>query len=102
MSPNGYERVHICDSHVCEPRFPAKYETFVKIEKLEADFKDFVGTLDEQVKAAGDKKDEIMPKLREEYGKENAKKDEAVAAVKASGMGSAKSVKALTGSKAEL
>merc|ERR1711920_1017501 len=64
------------------------------IEELEAGFKTFVGTLDAQVKEAGDKKDEIMPKLRAEYKKESDKKDEAVAAVKASGMGLAKSVKA--------
>lgn len=73
-----------------------------KIEKLEAGFKDFVSTLDDQVKAAGDKKEEIMPKLREQYGKESGKKDEAVAAVKASGMGLAKAVQAFAGTKAEL
>jgi len=74
------------------------------IEELDAGFKTFVGTLDAQVKAAGDKKDEIMPGLREEYKKESDKKDEAVAAVKASGMGLAKSVKAFKASsnKAEL
>jgi len=68
------------------------------IEELEAGFKAFVGTLDAQVKEAGDKKDEIMPKLRAEYKKESDKKDEAVAAVKASGMGLAKSVKAFKAS----
>jgi len=73
-----------------------------KIEELEAAFKTFVGTLDKQVEAAGDKKDEIMPKLREEYGKENTKKDEAVAEVKASGIGLAKAVKAFASSKSEL
>jgi len=73
-----------------------------KIEELEAAFKAFVGTLDEQVKAAGDKKDEIMPKLREEYGEKSAKKDAAVAEVKASGMGLAKAVKAFAASKQEL
>jgi hypothetical protein len=74
------------------------------IEELEAGFKTFVGTLDAQVKAAGDKKDEIMPRLRAEYKTESEKKDEAVAAVKASGMGLAKSVKAFKAStnKAEL
>merc|ERR1712242_95187 len=50
------------------------------IEKLEADFKTFVGTLDAQVKEAGDKRDEIMPRLRAEYKKESDKKDDAVAA----------------------
>jgi len=70
-----------------------------KIEELEAGFKAFVGTLDEKVKAAGDKKDEIMPKLREEYGAESKKKDAAVAEVKESGMGLAKAVKAFTASK---
>lgn len=73
-----------------------------KVEALEADFKNFVGTLDAQVKAAGDKKNEIMPKLREEYGAESAKKDAAVAEVKASGLGLAKAVKAFTANKAEL
>jgi len=73
-----------------------------KIEELETGFKAFVETLDTQVKEAGDKKDEIMPRLREEYGKKNTEKDEAVAAVKASGMGMAKAVKAFAGSKAEL
>jgi len=73
-----------------------------KIEKLEEDFKAFVGTLDAQVEAAGDKKDEIMPRLREEYGKESKKKDAAVEAVKASGLGLAKSVKAFTATKDEL
>jgi hypothetical protein len=74
------------------------------IEELEAGFKTFVGTLDAQVKEAGDKKDEIMPRLRAEYKAESEKKDEAVAAVKASGMGLAKSVKAFKAStsKAEL
>merc|ERR1712157_695643 len=72
------------------------------IEELEAGFKTFVGTLDAQVKEAGDKKDEIMPKLREEYKKESEKKEAAVAAVKASGMGMAKSVKAFKAKKAEL
>merc|ERR1711865_968087 len=74
------------------------------IDELEAGFKTFVGTLDAQVKEAGDKKDEIMPRLREEYKAESEKKDEAVAAVKASGMGLAKSVKAFKAStsKAEL
>mmetsp|Transcript_51260 Transcript_51260/g.136142 ORF Transcript_51260/g.136142 Transcript_51260/m.136142 type:complete len:188 (+) Transcript_51260:199-762(+) len=74
------------------------------IEELEAGFKTFVGTLDAQVKAAGDKKNEIMPRLRKEYQAESDKKDEAVAAVKASGMGLAKSVKAFKAStsKAEL
>jgi hypothetical protein len=73
-----------------------------KIEKLEEDFKTFVGTLDAQVEAAGDKKEEIMPRLREEYGKESAKKDAAVAEVKASGMGLAKAVKAFQSAKVEL
>mmetsp|Transcript_102606 Transcript_102606/g.278862 ORF Transcript_102606/g.278862 Transcript_102606/m.278862 type:complete len:188 (-) Transcript_102606:169-732(-) len=75
-----------------------------EIEELEAAFKAFVGTLDAQVKAAGDKKNEIMPRLRKEYQAESDKKDEAVAAVKASGMGLAKSVKAFKAStgKAEL
>merc|ERR1712032_289140 len=73
-----------------------------KLEKLEADFKAFVGTLDKQVEEAGDKKNEIMPRLREEYGKESKKKDAAVAEVKASGMGLAKSVKAFKASKEEL
>jgi len=86
----------------------AELDTFIqeattKIEQLEADFKTFVGTLDKQVEEAGDKKDEIMPKLREEYGKKNSEKEAAVAEVKASGMGLAKSVKAFTSSsKAEL
>mmetsp|Transcript_32565 Transcript_32565/g.92916 ORF Transcript_32565/g.92916 Transcript_32565/m.92916 type:complete len:188 (+) Transcript_32565:241-804(+) len=75
-----------------------------EIEELEAAFKAFVGTLDAQVKAAGDKKDEIMPRLRQEYKAESERKDEAVAEVKASGMGLAKSVKAFKAStgKAEL
>jgi len=77
-------------------------EGTTKIEELEADFKTFVGTLDKQVEAAGDKKDEIMPKLREEYGKKNTEKEAAVAEVKGSGLGLAKSVKAFTGSKTEL
>merc|ERR1712194_38764 len=64
------------------------------IEELEAGFKTFIETLDAQVKEAGDKKDEIMPGLRAEYKAKMEKKDEAVAAVKASGMGLAKSVKA--------
>jgi len=68
------------------------------IEELEAGFKAFVGTLDAKVKEAGDKKDEIMPKLRAEYKAESQKKDEAVAAVKNSGMGLAKSVKAFKAS----
>jgi len=72
------------------------------IEKLEAGFKEFFLTLDEQVKAAGDKKEEILPKLKEEYKKEQAAKDKAVAAVKDSGLGLAKAVKAFAGSKAEL
>merc|ERR1711957_108404 len=62
------------------------------IEELEAGFKAFVGTLDAQVEAAGDKKDDIMEGLREQYGKESSKKDAAVAEVKASGMGLAKAV----------
>jgi len=73
-----------------------------KIEELETGFKAFVDTLDAQVKEAGDKKDEIMPKLREEYGKKSGEKDEAIAKVKASGMGLAKAVKAFAGSKSEL
>jgi len=77
-------------------------ERTAKIEELEAGFKTFVGTLDKQVEAAGDKKEEIMPKLREEYGAESAKKDAGVAEVKASGMGLAKAVKAFTASKSEL
>jgi hypothetical protein len=68
------------------------------ITKLEADFKAFVGTLDARVKEAGDEKDAIMPGLRAEYKAESEKKDEAVAAVKASGMGLAKSVKAFKAS----
>jgi len=72
------------------------------IADLEAGFKTFVGTLDEQVKAAGDKKDEIMPKLREEYGAKSAKKDAAVAEVKGSGLGLAKAVQAFAASKSEL
>jgi len=72
------------------------------IQELEAGFKAFVGTLDAQVKEAGDKKDEIMPRLRAEYKAESDKKDEKVAAVKASGMGLAKSVKAFKASKNEL
>jgi len=82
----------------------AELDTFIqegatKIGQLEAVFETFVGTLDKQVVEAGDKKDEIMPRLREEYGKELAKKDAAVAEVKASGMGLAKSVKAFADSK---
>merc|ERR1712151_321358 len=69
------------------------------IEELEAGFKTFVGTLDARVKEAGDKKDEIMPGLRKEYQAESQKKEEAVAAVKASGMGLAKSVKAFKAKK---
>lgn len=85
----------------------AELDTFIqdgkaKIEKFEADFKTFVGTLDAQVKEAGEKKDEIMPRLREEYAQEIKKKDAAVEEVKASGMGLAKAVKAHTASKAEL
>merc|ERR1712242_352599 len=68
------------------------------IQKLEADFKAFVGTLEAQVKEAGDKKDEIMPGLRKQYKAESEKKDEAVAAVKNSGMGLAKSMKAFKAS----
>jgi len=67
-----------------------------QIEELEAAFKAFVATLEAQVEAAGDKKDEIMPRLQEEYGTESTKKDAAVAAVKASGMGIAKAVKSFT------
>jgi len=72
------------------------------IEELEAGFKAFVGTLDARVEAAGDKKDDIMEGLREEYAKESAKKDAAVAEVKASGMGLAKAVKAAAASNEEL
>jgi len=72
------------------------------LEKIEADFKTFVGTLDAQVEKAGDKKEEIMERLREEYGAESKKKDEAVEKVKSSGLGLAKSVKAFTASKEEL
>jgi hypothetical protein len=73
-----------------------------QIAELEAGFKTFVGTLDAQVKAAGDKKDEIMPRLRSEYAAESAKKDKAVAEVKGSGLGLAKAVQAFAASKAEL
>jgi len=73
-----------------------------KVEELEEAFKAFVGTLDAQVKEAGDKKEEIMPKLREEYGKKSEEKDKAVAEVKASGIGLAKAVKAFAATKTEL
>jgi len=77
-------------------------EGTTKLETLESDFKAFVETLNDQVKAAGDKRDEIMPKLRAEYKTESDKKDAAVAEVKASGLGLAKAVKAFAASKAEL
>jgi len=76
-----------------------------KVAELEEAFKTFVGTLDAQVKEAGDsrdKKEEIMPKLREQYGKKSEEKDKAVAEVKASGIGLAKAVKAFAATKTEL
>lgn len=70
------------------------------LEKLEADFKEFVAGLDAQMeKVSPDEKEALMKRLREQYGKETAKKDAATAVVKASGVGLAKTVKASAASK---
>jgi len=68
-----------------------------KLEKLEADFKEFVGTLDKQMEAvSADEKDALLERLRKEYKEKSDEKDAAVAEVKASGLGLAKAVKAST------
>jgi hypothetical protein len=65
------------------------------LEKLEADFKAFVGTLDKQMEAVSpDEKDALLNRLRKEYKEKSDEKDAAVAKVKASGLGLAKAVKA--------
>jgi len=65
------------------------------LEKLEADFKAFVGTLDKQMEAvSADERDNLLNRLRKEYKEKSDEKDEAVAKVKASGLGLAKAVKA--------
>lgn len=70
------------------------------LEKLEADFKEFVGTLDKQMDAvAADEKDALLARLQKEYKEKSDEKDAGVAAVKASGLGLAKAVKAHTSSK---
>lgn len=75
-------------------------ETFVqegkdKMEKLDADFRAFVGTLDKQMEAvSAEEKDALLEKLRAEYKVKSDEKDAAVAVVKASGLGLAKAVQA--------
>lgn len=72
-----------------------------KMEQLEADFKAFVGTLDAQMEAvAADEKDALLERLRKDYKEKSDEKDAGVAAVKASGLGLAKAVKAAGGVKA--
>jgi len=85
-------------------------DAFIKIgkdalEKLETDFKAFVGTLDKQMEAVSpDEKDALLQRLRKEYKEKSDEKDAAVAEVKASGLGLAKAVKASasTSDKSEL
>jgi len=70
------------------------------LEKAEADFKAFVGTLDKQMEAvAADEKDALLEKLQAEYTTKSEEKDAKVAEIKASGLGLAKAVKASTGTK---
>jgi len=65
------------------------------LEKLDADFKAFVGTLDKQMEAVSpDEKDALLDRLRKEYKEKSDEKDAAVAEVTASGLGLAKAVKA--------
>lgn len=75
-----------------------------KLEKLEEDFKAFVGTLDKQMaEVSPDEKDALLNRLRGEYKVESDKKDAKIAEVKESGLGLAKSVQAFQqASKSEL
>lgn len=75
-----------------------------KLEKIEQDFKAFVGTLDKQMaEVSPDQKDALLNRLRGEYKVESDKKDEHIAEVKKSGLGLAKSVQAFKqSSKSEL
>jgi len=79
---------------------PDELDAFIKtkndaLEKLEADFKAFVGTLDKQMEEVSpDEKDALLERLRKEYAQKSQEKDAAVAEVKASGLGLAKAVKA--------
>jgi len=79
---------------------PDELDAFIKtkndaLEKLEADFKAFVGTLNKQMEEVSpDEKDALLERLRKEYGQKSEEKDAAVAEVKASGLGLAKAVKA--------
>ena len=79
---------------------PDELDAFIKtkkdaLDKLEADFKAFVGTLDKQMEEVSpDEKDALLQRLRKEYAQKSEEKDAAVAEVKASGLGLAKAVKA--------
>jgi len=74
-----------------------------KLEKLEADFKDFVVGLEKQLEeVAADEKDALLERLQKEYGAESDKKDAKVAEVKGSGLGLAKAVQAASTTNTEL
>lgn len=83
-------------------------DTFIKtgkdkLEKLDADFQAFVGTLDKQMEEVSpDEKDALLERLRAEYKVKSDEKDAQVAEVKSSGLGLAKAVKAHVASKSEL
>jgi len=79
---------------------PSDLDAFIqdgkdKMEKVEADFKEFVGILDKQMEAVSpEEKDALLETLRTQYKEKSDDKDAKVAEVKASGLGLAKSVKA--------
>jgi hypothetical protein len=74
-----------------------------KLEKLNTDFQDFVGTLDKQMKEVSpDEKDALLERLRAEYKVKSDEKDAQIAEVKGSGLGLAKAVQAAASSKSEL